>query len=665
MLKNSDLRAFLNLVRRAEHEVPPPVAAYPDAILRAEAQAEDLLHRNDCARLCRSLGIACAAGDISESCQEILEVITRSLEADDHRYLPLTRSEEWLSAIRWAMPRIDARPTRSLPHRGQERQSVVGMACRDLRERGYNIPIGASGPEFDGDTRIAISERVDSLVAKVGGVSAIETVCEFMGATRRLHDGMWLLGNRVGGYDRVADPAFPVGWLVSIALRHIRRKSSAEKPAEVWKEAVSLAIDFAASLDCQRYNPFDGFNLDVPDFLPALEESVKWRELFTLPQVPTSALSTLRRAFSQITWPAGTNRLRSDVDGLFRELNHLLAGLADDRLTAMPKRTAVSLFPLLSRHAGAYQGTINANYLDPFGTSPRDHERYVFFEAADKRVVLLPSSFTAAAACEAIFRFVWTKATQVASDVVGNVIEKTVVIACRSHTSRVWEKLCYRANGVDLEIDVAVRDGQNIVLFETKAKSLTSESRTGDMMAFIDDYTKSFLTLLRQLVRHERNIRRGCTPLTRTDKNLDNLHITKVAVSPLSYGPASDQVLQNALLRAMARAVVSSLNEDPEHVRILNAFNAKVKDIVNDVIDVSAGKGGEGDLGRFMMHVSWFDVGQLLYSLHRGHSVAEALSALRHITASTRDFWTEVALADRQGLTEKKWRRPSHHGRNP
>ena len=81
-------------------------------------------------------------------------------------------------------------------------------------------------------------------------------------------------------------------------------------------------------MDCQRYNQFDGLNLGASDFLQAVEESLAWRELFTLPQVPPAALATIRLAFSQITWPTGTDDLRRDLDGLFVELDVLLSGLA-------------------------------------------------------------------------------------------------------------------------------------------------------------------------------------------------------------------------------------------------------------------------------------------------------------------------------------------------
>ena len=541
-----------------------------------------LLHRNECARLCRSLKTAWAAGDVSQSCHQILDVIARSLQAEDYRYLPLTHSKEWLRAIRWAIPRVGPSASDTPLDGRRDRPVVVGMACRRLRESGYTVHVGALGPHLDANTRMSIAERVDSHVARIGGVVAVQGLCGFVGKTGRVHDGMWLFGNRVGGYDSTPDPALPVGWLLSIALRHIHRGTSVDETTDEWETAVRLAIDFAATMDCQRYNPFDGLNLDAPDFLPALEESLKWRELFTLPQVPPLVLPILQRAFAEITWPRATSRLRKDVDRLFRELNRLQTGLAEDRLTAMPRLTSLSAFPLLWRHARANQGFVNAQYLDPFGAHPRDHERYVFFET-DDGVVILPAPLTTAAGCEVVFRLIFAQPKPVADVIVSNVVEKTVALACRKRSSRVWEKARYHADNTELEIDVAVRDGQEVVVLEAKAKSLTSKARIGDMMKFFDDYTNSLLRMLRQLVRHDRNIRRGLTPLTQQGCARDDLRITKVAVSPLSYGPASDHVLQNAMLRSMGRAQLSSVGGEVENVEILDAFNRKMEESMNDI----------------------------------------------------------------------------------
>ena len=562
MFKHSDLEDFLSLVRRAESAKARWPSEHPDAVLRTEAQSDGLLHRNECAWLQRSLKIACVADNASESPHRILDAIVRSLTAEDRRYLPLAHSEQWLSAIQWAIPRVGQSPADFLRQRGLDRQFNVGTACRRLRDRGYRVPIGALGPSLDDDTRLEIAQHVDTLVALIGGVDAVQGICGFMGAAGRVHDGMWLLGNHTGRYDRGPDPAIPVGWLLSIALRHIRAKPSTDNREELWKSVTELAIDFAGSMDCQRYNQFDGFSLDAPDFVPALGESLTWRELFTLPQVPLLVLPTLRNAFSQVPWPDGTDELRREVDQLFSELNGLLPELPVDRLTAIPQRITESLFPHLSRHAATPLGGVNARYLDPFGTHPRDHERYVFFEGGSDLMFVLPPSLTAAAACEAVFRLVWSRAGQTkAADLVGETLEKSITLACkRAHAPRIWEKANYHSENGNLEIDVAVRDGQELILFETKAKSLTSRSRGGDVLAFIDDYSNSFLALLRQLVRHDWNIRRGLTPLTDADEDFGAIRVRKIAVSPLSFGPASDHVLTNALMHSIANARLVSVD---------------------------------------------------------------------------------------------------------
>lgn len=658
MLKESDLDTFVGLVRRVESEAVQLPASPPDAILLAKRSSENLLYRSEFTRLWRSLGIACIADDLPESYYWILDTIVREFSNLDRRYLPVTHSEEWLRAIRWAKTKILSSATDSLRDNGKERLFHVGTACQRLRHRGYQVDIKTHGPHLSPETRKKISEDIDSLIAEMGGIDAAQQLCAFVSRAGKVHDGMWLLGNLTSSYGNAPDPALPVGWLLSISLRHVHRIQSTANPADTWESITRLAIDFAASMDCQRYNMFDGHSLETPNFLPALQESLVWRELFTLPQIPPLALTTLRDSFSQIQWPDGTTVLRHDVDTLFHELETLLVSLSASCLTVIPLTDARSSFPLLWQHARARPGAVNPNYIDPFGTEPRDHDRFVFFETNDDQIVVLHPALTMAAGCEAIFRLVWRQAGDAASDIVGNTIEKSVSIACRKHPIPVREKVCYQADGTDLEIDIAVRDGQEIVLFETKAKSLRTVSRTGDMMAFIEDYTMSFMALLRQLVRHEHNIKRGLTPLTHNDEKSDALAITKVAVSPLSYGPSSDHIMAGSLFRSIAEARLSSIDGKAKNVQILDAFNKKVEQIMEDILRVAPYREDQVDLFAYMHGVFWFDLGQLLYTLQRGRSVLDGLSALRPFTFSTRDFWTEAAFADRQGLTKSEWTPP-------
>ena len=655
MLRESDLDSFVRLVERAQRRDAPPSERNPDCTLRADGDRDDLVHRSEYARLWKSLKIASAAGDIPESCCRIFDAIARDLTAEDHRYLSLAHTEEWLDAIHWATTQPRPSAFDSLRNRGLDRQFHVGTACRRLRERDIQISIGTFGPHLDGQTRSHIGERINSLIAEVGGVNAVVEIFRFMRETGKLHDGMWLFGNIPGAVDRASEPAIPLGWLLSLALQNLHKTPSTDQQAEPWESAIRLAIDFAASMDCQRYNPYEGFSLEAPDFLFSLTESLTWRELFTLPQVPRLVLPTLRNAFSQIEWPEETADLAAEVDRSFAELDRLVAGLRVDSPTRMSLLDGPCAFPLLWQHARVAQGKVNPGYLDPFGERPRNQDRFVFFEIGDGTALVLPPALTAAAGCEAIFRRVWKRAKKAAKNIVGDTIEKSVAIACRRHSPHVSEKLHYFVRKQRLEMDVAVRDGPDIVLFEAKAKMLTAPARTGDMMKFLVDYTDSFLALLQQLVRHDHNIKLGLTPLAGPDDGLAALRVTKIAVSPLSFGPASDHLLSNALMNAIANAQLVSADSTPDRTVVLNAFNTTIRSCMEDIDKVAPRSDGLVDLGRYMMRVSWLDLGQLLYCLSRGRSVVDAVSALMHLTFNTRDFWTEVAFAERRGLTNRPW----------
>ena len=62
----------------------------------------------------------------------------------------------------------------------------------------------------------------------------------------------------------------------------------------------------------------------------------------------------------------------------------------------------------------------------------------------------------------------------------------------------------------------------------------------------------------------------------------------------------------------------------------------------------------------YLIDLFWLDLGQLLYALYRGRSIVEGLSALKHLTFGTQDFWTEAAFADRQGLAKRHWQSMSN-----
>jgi len=200
-----------------------------------------------------------------------------------------------------------------------------------------------------------------------------------------------------------------------------------------------------------------------------------------------------------------------------------------------------------------------------------------------------------------------------------------------------------------------VRSDEDIVLLEAKAKPLTSAARSGGNVTLIKDYGASFLAMLRQLVRHDRNIKSGLTPLIRPDDDPESLRITKVAVSPLSYGPVSDHVNAASLVQSILHARLAPKNGSPENIRILDEFNRMLDKIVEEIDAVAVDETEEFKLSAYLLDVFWLDLGQLLYALHRGRSVVHGVTALRSLTFQSRDFWTETALAERQGHIDNHW----------
>ncbi len=658
MLQEFDHEIFIELLEKVENEQLSQPVESPDVVLRTNEDSNKYLYKYEFTQLWRALKIACAAGDATETAFHVFDKILQNLTEESRCYVPLADRGAWSRAIRWAISRKEPSDITINKLSKHDREIQVGMACKRLRECGYHIRIRKTAPQLSPETQSAIASKINYLISKIGGEYAAKQICTFMSKRNALHDGLWLLGNRVGGTSQASQPALPIGWLFSIAIRNFHIKPSSPEPEKEWRKAVKLATDFAACMNCQRYNQFNGLYLHAVDFVPTLLESLMWRELFSIPQVPPLTLTTLRKAFSQIKWPRDTEYLHRKVDLLFSEVDCLIGSLFDNKLTEISRQSACYQYPLLWQHARAEAGAANPNYLEPFEKGNRNQDWIVFFEISNGNSLVLPRAITMAAACTAIFRLIWSEGGEDASCIVGNTIEKAVALACREKTDSVCEQVCYIAEGKQLEIDLATRNGKEVILFETKAKSLTAASRSGDMMAYIEDYMKSFLSLVKQLIRHDRNLKKGLTPITEAGENLDAIRVTKVAVSPLCYGPASDKLLAGSLLRSILSAQFEPVNPDSKNSKILKKLNRTVHEIKSDLQQFAPRKNDEIDLYSYLHDIFWLDLGQLLYILNRGLSIGQGFAALRSITFSTRDFWTEVAFLDRQRFTVGKWRPP-------
>lgn len=247
--------------------------------------------------------------------------------------------------------------------------------------------------------------------------------------------------------------------------------------------------------------------------------------------------------------------------------------------------------------------------------------------------------------------------------VVGEVLERSIAIGCEGKTPHLWQRQSYSVGGQSFELDVASREGDRVALFETKAKSITAIARTLDVVAYLSDYADSYLNLLLQVARHEKHLRSGLTPITSAGEKCQDLRPIKVAVSPLSFGPASDKHLASQLVLAMVNANLRASVSGAEGA--IAKYNGAKQAALAYLVDL-APKNKEGllNLHAYLIDVFWLDLGQLLYALSRAGSVTDALSPLHHVTFSTRDFWTEISIADQGHLLDGKWLPVGQTGRS-
>ena len=135
--------------------------------------------------------------------------------------------------------------------RGREREAVVGAACLRLRKQGCKVEVSAYGARIAEPSRREIVRGADALVALLGGLATAEQVLRLLRDAKFYHDGMWLFGEVGFNLYDAKRPMIPVGWLFSLALRHLGRPGGGRKPEVAWKFLVDLATDF----DCRARLP--------------------------------------------------------------------------------------------------------------------------------------------------------------------------------------------------------------------------------------------------------------------------------------------------------------------------------------------------------------------------------------------------------------------------
>lgn len=655
MLHKDDHKLFEEYFRKAEKS-PFADPRPPSELLAA---VEGGLNVADLWRLSRSIQISASAGLMSDRVAITLGIVSRHVSGD--RYAGFDHAEAWIEAICWAKKQPDFLKEPSWT----ERVVHVGKAASRLIKRGYRIETSAFGPYASSETVKQICDQIISLVKLLGGAPCAQQIFRVLVESKAVHDGFFIFGNRVSSMPGEHAPAYPWGWLLTLAIANLGSPRSANKPEVAWKTLTDLARDFATIHDCQRYSQYEQMGRIPPEeFERVLRESITWRELFSLPQAPQLIVMKIGDALKGCLKPVDEEKLGFKLIDLLNELRLLFVQSHGTQIRLFASGPVRASHPILWREALGNKGKVNSGYKEPADSHHRNQDRFLIFEAPDNSVALLPRPLAVNAACEMLFRLIWQRLPKArAAEVTGQVLELAIAAACREKSPRIVEAdVSYERDNQVFQLDVGTRDEAALVLFETKAKSLTAKARSGNVYSGFTDYADSFLAMLNQLVRHDFYLRRtGLPRLTFGDDKTEDLTVFKVAVSPLSYGPIMDRLLTATVMPAILGRKFVSLSAKVEDVKAIEDFNAATTEILDRLAKVApTNDQGELDLFPYFIDVYWMDLGQLLYALDRAPSASAAFRPLKHLTFETRDFWTEIAFADIQLLTGRYgWRQPN------
>lgn len=613
----------------------------PDAILSA---TEGAWQSGDVRRLAKLARIAAAMGDMADEAARATERL--AMKARQGRFVDFEEADLWAIALRWAIDDLASNTWFGPAPGSTSRAHEVGAAAVRLREAGYPVAIGADGCRIAEGRRRELLQRIDGFVRQLGGVEVLLQLFRILDEQGRFEDGMWLLGDVVPPVGQRKDPTIPYGWLFALALKHVRPVAKLRKPEVAWDNLVKLSRDYAALVDVERYDNLQRIDVYPGELIPTLVEALGWHQLFTFPRYRSAVVLQFVQAMREVLDEGQWRAFGVQPTTLASELRTLFEVASAKAPTTIQRGEAERGLPNLLRLASARQGGVNKGFVDPFQAEARTSDGVMLFEMGDKYLILPETAVAAQAATMLVTRIWQCLEEEAAKKAVGAICERVVASICAMFPSvNVATDLVYHVAKQRFQVDVLAAEDDQITLLEVKSKSLTKTALSGDMAQYLLDYDTSYLAMLKQLVRHETHLRGGNPELPSIDAGS---RISKVAVSPLTYGPLSDVHLSQSILLALFRGKLGTSVPNDRDAKILADLAKDVNSVGRSLEKfVGQGPGQYRDVRVALMAYQWLDMAQLDAVVRLKAGVSAALKMLRHVSFASHDLWHEVAFRRR------------------
>ena len=538
------------------------------------------------------------------------------------------------------------------------RELAVATAAKVLRDRGYPLH-----RQLD---QITLAEEADARfgvdfqkrIASIGGLNIARRMFKELARAYSAKQERYHLGARPsmsGG----GQPQMPWGWLLQLAVKHVRGAKPFKDTDQAWRELLGLMTAYAALSDVQPYYPPIFAGGDAMAMVRFLQQTALYDSMFRIPQLRPSDVDRLARGmlsflnFDEVTEGGWTLNQALMVIGHLLGSTEAIRGPAIFRLRdlykALPEVPKPVIQTLVHSVLSHPQAGANQRYTWPTDAPVKGDPKsgITFFDRplllAGDGYLLVDRSVCSAPCIEALLSALRRPK---------NELDGKVGIA----TERFLEAL-FGDHGMDVhagdydfgkehaEVDLAVDTPDVLVFLELKKKPLTRIARTGSDAQLLVDLAGSIFSALAQTGWHELRIRSaGQLALKRDGKPEDSLQlrgrsVERVALSGLDFGSFQDRVILDRLLLSTMNANFKPA--DPalgQHFREVNKSLAEIREQVR----LSEGEPGSGDRA---FYNCWFlSIPQMLIILDNVAGPEDFRNSLwrcRHTSMGTGDFYFE------------------------
>lgn len=535
-----------------------------------------------------------------------------------------------------------------------EKTKTLAQAILRLRKKGLRVDIVQGEAVLPRDSYLEILNRIDFRAGQLGHNLFLATAHHIEEKHYKPQHERYYFRKELSIINNQANP--PLGYLYQLSLTHLEKRAKTRVAHQQIIEIFELSEDMVTLLDFQRVDYMEGLMNKPSDLLPYLRKSILHDQLFTIDQMSKQDALAL-------------------IEGLFNDEPELLVYIDIFRsLSKHPGRVSLSFqkdsllneLCLLHSQEDIYKAIdelsfsskeINNNYLHPLEIEKLNYFQKPFIKRRNDYLYPHPHFghlgfiFTLFRKTKEKYEKKYSNGKQLTSKL-GKKSELLIERLFTQHKVRFFSGKEYKvpkgffseisSSALSGECDYIIEDENHILFIELKSKTLTANSRKGNITSALLDLTHSLLASLEQSGRHEYAIRKlGSLKFTDgTHIDLKNRKIEKISLTVFDFNSLSDASLIQDILGFLPSFTFKS--DDPDEAQIEHKINEvlqKLKHQQNCSIFTEKYRTPYGRTINF--NNRFFSAAQLITMLKHSKSTEhfiETVNKTRQLGSNTKDW---------------------------